>query len=84
MIINVSNNGDKVDSNLKKQLWFDFRYLADLKFGEAAAGCDVKSECKDTNKDMTKKEFQSCLNDMRSCLYNQYSNYNNQQLKLKK
>lgn len=79
VIINTSNHGNKVDNNIKKQLVYDFKYLAKLKFLDSN-GCEVDKECE--NEKMSKTDFGNCLNSMRSCLSNQYRAYNNQQVKL--
>ena len=82
VIINTSNHGNNVDADLKKQLAFDYEYLAEITFS-GGQKCDFdKKKCGNTK--MSKSDFQSCLNGMRSCLSNQYRAYNNQQAMLQK
>ena len=88
MIVNMSGNGDSVSSELKKQLVQDFCKLAGQKIGEGQ-GCSTekwKSYCDGSEKAQTldKKQFRNMIDDMRSCLQNQYRAYNNSQKQIKK
>ncbi len=80
VIINTSNHGNRVDNDLKKQLVYDYKYLAEMQFLDSKA-CTVDTKCQKTE-NMSKTVFQDCLSSMRSCLSNQYRNYNNQQIRL--
>lgn len=91
-IINQSGNGDTVNSELKKQLVQDFCALDDIEIGDSkkdsCIGQDklpseklVKAYCDGTEKAQTlsKKDFQTVIDRMRSCLQNKYRAYNNSQ-----
>lgn len=90
MIVNMSGNGDNVSSELKKQLVQDFCKLADQNInGENACSKIVenyKALCNGSEKAQTldKKQFRNMIDDMRSCLQNQYRAYNNSQKQIKK
>ncbi len=92
MIVNMSGNGDNVSSELKKQLVQDFCGLSGQRIN-GTENCnsernDFNEYCnvKDAKKPQTldKRNFQSMIDRMRSCLQNQYRAYNNSQRQQKK
>ena len=90
MIVNMSGNGDNVSSELKKQLVQDFCKLADQNINSENACSKIvekyKALCNESEKAQTldKKQFRNMIDDMRSCLQNQYRAYNNSQRQQKK
>lgn len=89
-VINSSRNGNDVSTDLKRQLAHDFENLAGITFsGNSACKDLVDVKCYNktadgTTKMMSKKDFNTCLNKMRTCLQNQYRAYNESQRMLKK
>ena len=90
MIVNMSGNGDNVSSELKKQLVQDFCKLSgqNINAEKACMPIDPKYAglCDGSEKAQTldKKQFRNMIDDMRSCLQNQYRAYNNSQRQQKK
>lgn len=90
MIVNMSGNGDNVNSELKKQLVQDFCKLADQNINSENACSKIvekyKALCNESEKAQTldKKQFRNMIDSMRSCLQNQYRAYNNSQRQQKK
>lgn len=90
MIVNMSGNGDSVSSELKKQLVQDFCKLSgqNINAEKACMPIDTKYAglCDGSEKAQTldKKQFRNMIDDMRSCLQNQYRAYNNSQKQIKK
>lgn len=89
-VINSSRNGNDVSTDLKRQLAHDFENLAGITFsGNSACKDLVDVKCYNKTADgttqmMSKKDFNTCLNKMRTCLQNQYRAYNESQRMLKK
>lgn len=81
-IVNTSGNGNNPTPEMKKQLANDYKMLAQIDYG-GTGGCKVGTTAcvpDDSGKiKMTNAQFRTCLNEMRSCLQNQYRAYNNQQ-----
>ena len=90
MIVNMSGNGDNVSSELKKQLVQDFCKLSgqNINAEKACMPIDPKYAglCDGNEKAqiLDKKQFRNMIDDMRSCLQNQYRAYNNSQRQQKK
>ena len=90
MIVNMSGNGNNVSSELKKQLVQDFCKLADQNINDENACSKIAEDydalCDGSEKAQTldKKQFRNMIDDMRSCLQNQYRAYNNSQRQQKK
>lgn len=80
-----SANGENITSELKKQLWADWQQLSNLKVADGSAECPSSKEVAEVKeaKELKSKKFKALLNDMRGCLRNKYSDYQNGQLKLK-
>lgn len=80
-----SANGENITSELKKQLWADWEQLSNLKVADGSGSCPLSQDVKDVKdaKELKSKKFKALLNDMRGCLRNKYSDYQNGQLKLK-
>lgn len=87
-IVNTSGNGASINSELKQQLVQDYCKLAGQEIGgknncdssKYAGFCDNKQKAQT----MDKKTFRNMIDDMRSCMQNQYRAYNNQQRAVKK
>ena len=92
MIVNMSGNGDNVSSELKKQLVQDFCKLASQRINGSDNCADDKKDfeayCRVSGAEkpqtLDKRNFQAMIDSMRSCLQNQYREYNNSQRQQKK
>lgn len=90
MIVNMSGNGNNVSSELKKQLVQDFCKLADQNINDEnscstiAKKYDALCDGREKAQTLDKKQFRAMIDDMRSCLQNQYRAYNNSQRQQKK
>ncbi|MBE6461735.1 MAG: hypothetical protein E7006_02730 [Alphaproteobacteria bacterium] len=80
-----SANGENITSELKKQLWADWKQLSNLKVADGSGPCGLSKDVEEVKdaKELKSKKFKALLNDMRGCLRNKYSDYQNGQLKLK-
>ncbi len=92
IIVNMSGNGDNVNSELKKQLVQDFCKLASQRINGSDNCADDKKDfeayCRVSGAEkpqtLDKRNFQAMIDSMRSCLQNQYRAYNNSQRQQKK
>ena len=82
-IADVSENGNNVTSELRKQLAQDYKRLSDMSFG-APKSCTVTDKCKDEKTMKKRDDFGDCLNEARTCLQNQNRAYQQMMLQYSK
>ena len=79
LIERTSNYGKDVTTDLKEQIKSDYEGLSGLPF-EGKDNCGTKY-CTKAVKDITKKVFNDCMTEFRTCLQLKYSQYNDRERK---